>query len=188
MRKGAILAGLVTGVVLVQSPAQSAEDRNRPTCDFHVFTDMNDRWALSEGAPRRKWLVMNVGDGPVIVKGSEITTPQHPEHEELIATGESTIATMKYGQPVIHLASAGDAAMSAGNNTSGGNVSDTSVTAVASSAEPAISTTGADMGTDGASTTGMKASGGTDTMAASDKATPAAKTTVVICRFFERRR
>jgi hypothetical protein len=171
MHKGAIIAGLVVATILHGS-AQSAADRNRPKCDFHVFADMNDHWALSEGTPKRKWLVINVGDAPVIVKGSEITTPQHPEHEELIATGESTIATMKYGQPEIHMVPAVEPPVATGNMTSGDNAADANTR-----------TAGADAPRAAGATTTVDA----NVMAGGEKPPPTLKTTVVICRFFERR-
>jgi hypothetical protein len=197
MHKGAILAGLVTAAILVGTSAQSAEDRNRPKCDFHVFADMNDHWALTEGTPKRKWLVMNVGDSSVIVSGSEITTPGHPEHEELIATGESTLATMKYGQPQIQLAPAGDNATATGNMTSGDNVTDAGATtagAGTSTSADATSTTSANntMTNDTATAGGSSTVGASTTASASNSAAgapaPTTKTTVVICRFFERKR
>jgi hypothetical protein len=193
MHKGAILAGLVTAAILVGTSAQSAEDRNRPKCDFHVFADMNDHWALTEGTPKRKWLVMNVGDASVIVSGSEITTPGHPEHEELIATGESTLATMKYGQPQIQLAPAGDNATATGNITSGDNVTDAGATTAGASAD-ATSATSANntMANDTAAAGGSSTVGASTTADASNSAAgapaPTTKTTVVICRFFERKR
>jgi hypothetical protein len=206
MRKGAILAGLITAAVVVGNSAQSAEDRNRPKCDFHVFTDMNDHWALTEGTAKRKWLVMNVGDAAVLISGSEITTPGHREHEELIATGQSTIATMKYGQPQISLAPAGDNAMAPGNMTTGDNVTDASAAPAATAAPPVSMTAGASTSADATSTTsanntmasdtataggssavGASTSAGAKTTAAAEPA-PTTKTTVVICRFFERKR
>ena len=182
MKKGAIFAGLVAAAILVGSSAQGAEDRNRPKCDFHVFTDMNDHWALTEGTPKRKWLVMNVGDASVLVSGSEVTTPGHPEHEEMIATGQSTIATMKYGQPQITLAPVADNTMATGNVTTGDNVTDAGSTAAPDNAAPATATAGAS-----ADATSTTATTGGNTMAAGSSP-PTTKTTVVICRFFERKR
>jgi hypothetical protein len=185
MHKGAIFAGLVAAAMLVGSSAQGAEDRNRPKCDFHVFTDTNDHWALTEGTPKRKWLVMNVGDAAVLVSGSEITTPGHPEHEEMIATGQSTIATMKYGQPQITLAPANEAAT--GTLTTGDNVTDANAALAADSAAPTTTIAGASTTADATSTTSANNTAGASTMAAGEAAATT-KTTVVICRFFERRR
>ena len=108
MHRGAILAGIFTAGVLVGGPAQSAEDRNQPKCTFHIFTDVNDHWALTEGSKKRKWLVMNVGAVPVLVTSSENTTIPYPDHQEVVGSNRSTIAAMKYGQPEIRLAAAGD--------------------------------------------------------------------------------
>ncbi len=107
MHRGAILAGLFAAAVMTGGAAQGAEDRNQPKCTSHIFTDVNDHWALTEGTKKRKWLVMNVGDVPVIVAGSENTTIPYADHEEVLGGNRSTIAEMKFGQPIVRLASAG---------------------------------------------------------------------------------
>src|SRR6185503_721747 len=99
MHKGAILALLLTTAVSIGGPAQSAEDRNQPKCTFHIFTDPHDHWALTEGSKKRKWLVMNVGDEPVLASSSDNTTLPYAEHTEVLGSGKSTIVAMKYGQP-----------------------------------------------------------------------------------------
>ncbi len=108
MHRGAIFAGLLVAAMLSGNPAQSAEDRNQPKCTFHIFADVNDHWALTTaGSSKRKWLVMNVGDVPVIVTGSENTTIPYAEHEEVVGANRSTIAAMKYGAPEVRLAADG---------------------------------------------------------------------------------
>jgi hypothetical protein len=107
MRRGAILAGLLTAVLLAGGPAAGAEDRNQPKCTFHVFTDVNDHWELTAGSGKRKWLVMNVGEEPVLVAGSDTTTIPYPDHQEVVGSQRSTIAAMKFGQPVVSLPPAG---------------------------------------------------------------------------------
>jgi hypothetical protein len=111
MRKGAVFAGLVTAIMLIGSSAHSAEDRNQPKCTFHIFTDVNDHWALTEGSKKRKWLVMNVGEEPALVTSSENTTLPYPEHTEVVGSNRSTIVAMKYGQPTISLAPTGKKSM-----------------------------------------------------------------------------
>jgi hypothetical protein len=107
MCRRAILAFLFTAAIPVASAAQAAEDRNQPKCTFHVFTDVNDRWELTAGSKKRKWLVMNVGDEPVLVAGSETTTIPYPDHQEVVGSQRSTIAAMQFGQPVVSLPPAG---------------------------------------------------------------------------------
>jgi hypothetical protein len=106
MRRGAILAGLFTAALLAGGSA-GAEDKNQPKCTFHVFTDVNDHWQLTAGSSMRKWLVMNVGNEPVLVAGSENTTIPYAEHQEVVGSQRSTIAAMKFGQPVVSLPPAG---------------------------------------------------------------------------------
>ena len=110
---------------------------------------------------------MNVGDASVLVSGSEITTPGHPEHEELIATGESTIATMKYGQPQITLAPAGDNTMATGNMTIGRQCYEWQRDSCRHGGAPhASATAGASTGADATSTTSANNTMATDTAAA----------------------
>jgi hypothetical protein len=109
MCRAAIIAVLVLAAASSGNAAQTEpRDALRPKCTFHILSDIMDMWSLASGPSNRKWLVMNVGEKPVVLMGSENTSRRHRRHEELIGAGASAIATMQYGQPTIRLVAAGD--------------------------------------------------------------------------------